>query len=75
MTTIHSPEPAPAVLSEHDQRADGLAMTDTIVGRLFGVGIVLHLLLRSTDDRLHDVVLDAIDQLDQAIVDVRRAHG
>jgi hypothetical protein len=48
---------------------------DEIVGRLFGVGIVLHLLLRATDDpRHHHVVLDAIDQLDQAILDVRRAH-
>lgn len=45
-----------------------------VVGRLFAVGIALHLMLRSTGDAaLCSVIESAVDQLDLAILDIRRA--
>jgi hypothetical protein len=45
-----------------------------VVERLFAVGLALHLALRATEDRtLRHVVEDAIDGLDQAVLDIRRS--
>jgi hypothetical protein len=64
LVVVRSPMPDPAVPPGGSE----------VVDRLFAVGLALHLALRATEDRaLRHVVEDAIDGLDQAILDIRHS--